>query len=142
MVLAGALLLETIATSLGVETLEDSGAMAPGVNPGWGQLFLAYRYALSGFSLIFAYHCFVWREWARIGLCTVIVLDLVVWLAVSIHTFATTGSFVLDVPRMLVQVSVVCFEAGLLRLLLDDHIKWEFKQTHDRVSRMKNERTN
>ena len=133
MVLAGTMLLETASISLGLEALEGMGAMVPGVTPGWGKMFLAYRFSLSTFALLFAYHCFSWKEWARKGLVALIVVDLTLWLVVSAQNYFTTGRFLLDLSRMFLQISVVCFEVGLLWLLLDDHIKGEFHQSHDRT---------
>lgn len=128
MVLSGTLLLEAVSTSFGVESLSTADAMASGVSPGWGRLFQPYRYAVAILSLFFGYHSFGRREWARKGLITLIVLDLIVWLGSSAHTFLTTGAFGLGLPRMFLQVFVVLFEAGLLRLLLDDHIVRDFHQ--------------
>ncbi len=133
MVLAGTLFLEAVSTSLGVETLTNTSAMAPEVNPGWGKLFQPYRYFVAVVALFFGYHCFARREWARKGLITVIVLDLIVWVMASAHTFLTTGGSGLEISRMFLQVFVVLFEVGLLWLLLDDHIIRDFHQRPDRV---------
>ena len=133
MVLAGTLLLETVTNSLGMGTFASPETLAPGVHPGWERLFLAYRYAVSLISLFCGYHAFSGREWARKGILTLIVVDLTGWVVSSFQTFLTTGGFGLDRSRMFLQVFVVLFEAGLFRLLLDDHIIGGFHRLQKNV---------
>jgi hypothetical protein len=141
MVLAGTLLLETVATSFGMKTLMAAESMAPGVSPGWEGLFQPYRYAVSSIALLCGYHCFSGREWARKGILTLIILDLTVWTLSSVQNFVTLGGSGLDLSRMFIQVFVVLFEVGLFWLLLDDHIKGEFHRSKEGTPPTENERT-
>lgn len=138
MALAGALLLETIVISLGAETADDAGIPASGF-PLEGFL-QAYRLFVSTAALLFGYHCLSRREWARRAAVALLATDLLVWLTAALHSLLVLGRFDLGLPRMILQVIVILFEVGLLRLLLNDTTKRDFQSARSGVRAPKNER--
>lgn len=138
MALAGALLLETIVISLGAETADDAGFLASGsALEGFLQ---TYRLFVSTAALLFGYHCLGRREWARKAAVALLATDLLVWLTAALHSLLVPREFDLGLPRVILQVIVILFEVGLLRLLLNDTTKRDFQSARPGVRATKNER--
>lgn len=138
MALAGALLLETIVISLGAEIADDAAFLLS--HPHLGGILEIYRLIVSLAALFLGYHCLSRREWARKAAVGMLILDLSAWLGTSLYSILMQGDFGLGLPRMILQVIVILFEVGLLRLLLNETTRRDFQSARSGVRAPKNER--
>ncbi len=125
MVLAGAHLLELVcytfygATGKAESTAGESGAsFRARVGGPLGLIHLGYRYLIAVIFLVLGYQGLGLRPWARVWLIRVLLLDLVAWLLHALRYLLIQPSFVLSHEQILLEITIVAFEGGLLWLLM------------------------
>jgi len=118
-VVCGAHLLETVCHSIG---LTGPHNWSIGKESGFpaqkkGTWYMIYRWFMPGFCLIFGYHCFSLKEWARRGLAGLLAVDLIVWFFRTVFLTLLYHRIRVVPEKTVVQLSVVLLETSLLWVL-------------------------